>query len=132
VGILTVLLDTHIFLWWLFGDTRLPDGIRRYVEDRDHDVFVSAASVWEIATKYRLGKLPEAENVAKHIPAWIERAGFQNMAIIAEHAQLAGAWDIAHRDPFDRMLAAQAKLEKILLATVDKDLQQFPIETVSA
>jgi len=127
-----VLLDTHIFLWWLFGDSKLPDKIIRYIEERDHEVFVSAASVWEIATKYRLGKLPEAENVAKHIPAWIERAGFRSMAITAEHAQLAGAWGIAHRDPFDRMLAAQAKLERILLATVDKDLQLFPIETVSA
>ncbi len=131
MGVLTVLLDTHIFLWWLFGDPRLPGGVRRYVEDRDHEIFVSAASVWEIATKYRLGKLPEAGSVAKHVPAWIERAGFQSMAITAEHAQLAGAWDIAHRDPFDRMLAAQAKLEKILLATVDKALQLFLIETVS-
>jgi len=131
VGILTVLLDTHIFLWWIFGDSNLPDGIRRYIENRDHDIFVSAASVWEIATKYRLGKLSEAENVAKHSPAWIERAGFQSMAITSEHAQLAGAWDIAHRDPFDRMLAAQAKLERISLATVDKALQLFPIKTVS-
>jgi len=125
-----LLLDTHIFLWWLFGDPKLPDKIIRYIEDRDNDVFVSAASVWEISTKYRLGKLPQAENVAKHTPAWIERAGFNSLPITAEHAQLAGAWNAAHRAPFDRMLAAQAKLENIPLATVDNALQQFTIEIV--
>ncbi len=125
-----MLLDTHIFLWWLFGDSKLPDKMMRYIEDRDREVFVSAASAWEIATKYRLGKLPQAENVAKHVPAWIERAGFQGMAITAEHAQLAGSWNVAHRDPFDRMLAAQAKLEHMPLATVDKVLSQFPVEII--
>ncbi len=125
-----MLLDTHIFLWWLFGDSKLPDKMTRYIEDRDRDVFVSAASAWEIATKYRLGKLPQAENGAKYVPAWIERAGFQGMAITAEHAQLAGSWNVAHRDPFDRMLAAQAKLEHMPLATVDKVLSQFPVEII--
>jgi len=126
-----VLLDTHIFLWWLFDDAHLPDGIRHYIEDRNHAVFVSAASVWEIATKYRIGKLPQAEEVAKHTVVWIERAGFQGMPISVEHAQLAGAWDFPHRDPFDRMLAAQSKLENIPLATVDTALFRFSIETVS-
>jgi len=127
-----MLLDTHIFLWWLFGDSKLPDKIIRFIEDRDHDIFISAASVWEIATKYRLGKLPQAESVAKRVPSWVEQAGFSSLSISVEHAQLAGAWDIAHRDPFDRMLAAQAKLENIPLATVDKVLSRFPIETVGS
>jgi len=126
-----MLLDTHIFLWWLFGDKNLPDGIRRYIENRDHEVYISAASVWEIATKYRLGKLPHAESVAKRTPVWIEKAGFNSLPITAEHAQLAGSWMDSHRDPFDRMLAAQSKLENIPLATVDKALHQFSIETVS-
>jgi PIN domain nuclease of toxin-antitoxin system len=123
-----MLLDTHIFLWWLFGDPKLPDKIMRYIENRDHEIFISAASVWEIATKYRLGKLPQAESVAKRVPSWIEQAGFSSLSVSVEHAQLAGTWNIAHRDPFDRMLAAQAKLENIPLATVDKVLHQFPIE----
>jgi len=125
-----MLLDAHIFLWWLFGDKNLPDGIRRYVEDRDHEIYVSAASVWEIATKYRLGKLPHAGNVAKRTPVWIEKAGFKSLAITPEHAQLAGSWAGSHRDPFDRMLAAQSKLENMPLATVDHALLQFSIETV--
>jgi len=60
-----------------------------------------------------LGKLPEAFQVAKNVPAWIEKAGFQSLAITPEHAQLSGSWELSHRDPFDRMLAAQAQLEKI-------------------
>ena len=131
MGGVTLLLDTHIFLWWLFDDPRLPQQIRGVVSDPDNQVFVSSASVWEIATKYRLGKLPEAEKVAKNVSIWIEKAGFQSLAISPEHAQLAGDWELPHRDPFDRMLAAQAKLEKMCLASVDKELAKFPIQIMN-
>ena len=123
-----MLLDTHIFLWWLFDDPKLPNGIRKFVKDRNNAVFVSAASVWEIATKYRLGKLPEAAKVARNVPEWIIRAGFESMPVTAEHAQLAGNWNLSHRDPFDRMLAAQAKLEEMPLATVDTLIKNFPVK----
>ncbi len=123
-----MLLDTHIFLWWLFDDPKLPGGIRRFVKNRNNAVFVSAASVWEIATKFRLGRLPDAAEVAKNVPEWIIRAGFESMPVTAEHAQLAGEWNLSHRDPFDRMLAAQAKLEKMPLATVDILLKDFPVK----
>ena len=123
-----MLLDTHIFLWWLFDDPKLPSGIRKFVKDRNNAVFVSAASVWEIATKYRLGKLPEAAKVARNVPEWIIRAGFESMPVTAEHAQLAGNWNLSHRDPFDRMLAAQAKLEEMPLATVDTLIKNFPVK----
>ena len=123
-----MLLDTHIFLWWLFDDPGLPLGIRQFLKDTNNPVFVSAASVWEIATKFRLGKLSDAAEVARNVPEWIARAGFQSMPVTGEHAQLAGAWNLSHRDPFDRMLAAQAKLEKIPLATVDVLLKDFPVQ----
>jgi PIN domain nuclease of toxin-antitoxin system len=123
-----MLLDTHIFLWWLFDDPKLPDGIRNFVKDRNNAVYVSAASVWEISTKFRLDKLPDASGIATNVPAWIARAGFESMSVTPEHAQLAGSWNLAHRDPFDRMLAAQAKLEKMPLATMDALLQKFPVE----
>ena len=123
-----MLLDTHIFLWWLFDDPRLPPSVRARVKDVDNTVYVSAASVWEIATKFRLGKLPKAAAVARNVPLWIERAGFRPLQMTAEHAQLAGAWDVGHRDPFDRMLAAQARLEKLALASVDEAMRLFPIE----
>ena len=125
-----MLLDTHIFLWWLFNDDRLPVNTREYIQDTDNAIYVSAASVWEVSTKFRLGKLPEASSVAKNVPYWVEKAGFQALSVTMEHAQLAGSWDVAHRDPFDRMLAAQAKLEKIPLASTDNAMQNFKIEVI--
>jgi len=125
-----MLLDTHIFLWWLFDDARLPVNIREYIQDIDNTVYVSAASAWEISTKFRLVKLPEASSVAKKVPYWVEKAGFQALSVTMEHAQLAGSWSVSHRDPFDRMLAAQAKLEKIPLASTDSAMQDFSIEVI--
>ena len=123
-----MLLDTHMFLWWLFNDARLPSEIKSYIHEIDNLVYVSAASAWEITTKNSLGKLPEAVSVAKNVPLWIKKAGFQSLPITPEHAQLAGAWKVSHRDPFDRMLAAQANLENIPLASIDKAMALFPIE----
>ena len=126
-----MLLDTHIFLWWLFDDARLPVKTRAYIQDINNTVYVSAASVWEISTKYRLGRLTEASSVAKDVPYWIEKAGFQALNVTVGHAQLAGSWNVSHRDPFDRMLAAQAKLEKMPLASIDRAMQDFLIEIIN-
>ena len=93
---------------------------------------MSSASVWEITTKFRIGKLPHASSVAENVPYWIIKAGFQPLAISPEHAQLAGTWDVVHRDPFDRMLAAQSCLEKLPLASIDKALTLFPIDVITA
>ena len=124
-----MLLDTHIFLWWLFDDPKLSHPLRSLIGNPEQPVFVSSASVWEIATKYHIGRLPQAKSVAQNVPAWIDQAGFTPLAVTPEHAQLAGSWQQPHRDPFDRMLAAQAKLEKMALATVDPQLSAFGIET---
>lgn len=126
-----MLLDTHIFLWWLFDDPKLSTPLRTIIADTEQPIFISSASVWEVATKYRLGKLPQAESVATNLPYWIDRAGFTPLPISPEHAQLAGSWKQLHRDPFDRMLATQAKLENMPLATVDGELHQFEIEIKS-
>ncbi len=126
-----MLLDTHVFLWWLFDDPKLSQKIRTVLSDFDNPVFISSASVWEITTKYRLGKLPEASSVAENVPYWIKKAGFKPLAISPEHAQLAGRWDSDHRDPFDRMLAAQAKLEGFSLVSIDKALSSFPVKIIS-
>lgn len=126
-----MLLDTHIFLWWLFDDAHLPWNIRKYIQDNNNPVYVSAVTSWEISTKFRLGKLPEASSVAGNVSYWVAKAGFQALNITIEHAQLAGGWDIAHRDPFDRMLAAQSKLEKMPLASTDKAMQFFSIEILN-
>lgn len=92
-----LLLDTHIFLWWLFDDAHLPVKIREYIQDVDNIIYVSAASAWEISTKYRLGKLPEASVVAKDIKKWVTKAGFHALNVTMEHAQLAGSWKVSHR-----------------------------------
>ena len=125
-----LLLDTHAFLWWLFDDARLSGTARQLVADPSHRIFVSAASAWEISTKYRLGRLPEAGEVASDVPAWIEKARFDALPITVRHAQLAGGWEAAHRDPFDRMLAAQAHLEEVPLISEDAALKEFAIELV--
>lgn len=123
-----MLLDTHVFLWWLFDDRRLSAALRERIGDPAESVVVSAASVWEIATKYRFGKLPHAAQVARDTPAWIIKAGFEPLPISPIHAQLAGSWDVAQRDPFDRMLAAQSRIERIPLATTDAAMALFGIE----
>ncbi len=123
-----MILDTHIFLWWLFDDPKLTAKNRELLQNLDNIVYISAASVWEIATKFRLGKLPEAASVAKNVPLWIKRAGFKSLAISPEHAQKAGSWDVSHQDPFDRMLAAQAIHEKLPLMSKDRAMKNFPIE----
>lgn len=125
-----MLLDTHIFLWWLFNDKRLPVNIKKHIQDIDNTIYVSAASVWEISTKFRIGKLPEASSVANDVTFWIDKAGFQPLSITTEHAQLAGSWKTAHRDPFDRMLAAQSKLEKLPLASTDVLMNSFNIDII--
>jgi PIN domain nuclease of toxin-antitoxin system len=125
-----MIIDTHIFLWWLFDDNRLPDRIRKQIENINHAIFVSAASVWEITTKFRIGKLQHASEVAKNVPGWILKAGFQPLAVTPEHAQLAGSWDIMHRDPFDRVLAAQSRLERMPLVSTDKAVRLFPIKVI--
>ena len=125
-----MLLDTHIFLWWLFDDPRLSLMLRERIGDPMETVWISAASVWEIATKYRIGKLPHAAKVASDTPAWIVKSGFEPLPVLPIHAQLAGSWDVPHRDPFDRMLAAQSRLERVPLATTDSAMALFGIELV--
>ena len=115
-----LLLDTHAFLWWLDGDRRLSRKIRRLIGDQDHDVFVSAASAWEITTKARLGKLPGAADVAAHVAGCIASQAFSSLDITVLHAQRAGRLPEEHRDPFDRMLAAQAQLEDLPIVSDDE------------
>ena len=103
-----LLLDTHAFLWWLAGSGRLSQPARRAIEDEANDVLISAASAWEIATKQRLGKLPGAEALARDLRGAIAGQGFAELPITVEDAARAGALPGSHRDPFDRMLIAQA------------------------
>jgi PIN domain nuclease of toxin-antitoxin system len=106
------MLDTHAFLWWLDADRRPPTRVRALIGAPANQVLVSAASVWEITIKARLGKLPRATDVAADVPACIESQGFVPLPIRVHHAQRAGALAGPHRDPFDRMLIVQAQAER--------------------
>ena len=122
-----VLLDTHTFLWWLDADRRLSRKVRRAMEDDANTILVSAASAWEIATKARLGKLPGAPDVAADVAGCATNQGFVELEITIRHAQWAGNLRGEHRDPFDRMLIAQAQLEDLAVATDDPMFDQFAV-----
>jgi PIN domain nuclease of toxin-antitoxin system len=106
-----LILDTHAFLWWLAGDQSLSRKARAAISNADNVVFVSAASAWEIATKTRIGKLPQGAAVANDLPGCVVQQGFTSLAITLAHAARAGALPGPLRDPFDRMLIAQSLIE---------------------
>jgi PIN domain nuclease of toxin-antitoxin system len=124
------LLDTHAFLWWLDGDKRLGPKPRRLIQSEDNEILVSAASIWEITTKARIGKLPGAGDVAADVPGCIASQGFSSLSISAEHAQVAGSLPGPHRDPFDRMLIAQAHAERIPIVSIDETFDAYAVTRV--
>ena len=114
--VLKLLLDTHALLWWSTSDARLSPKAKKAIASEDIDVFVSAASAWEIATKVRVGKL-EWPATAGTVNTYVLEQGFRALPISLEHAERAGQLAIGHRDPFDRMLMSQALAEDMWLAT---------------
>jgi len=103
-----LLLDTHTLLWWLAGDQALSDAAREAIADPDNEVFVSTASAWEIATKYQLGRLSGAALITADIAGAVASQGFTELPISIRDGQAAGGLPAVHKDPFDRMLIAQA------------------------
>jgi PIN domain nuclease of toxin-antitoxin system len=125
-----VLLDTHALLWWLAGDSKLSRKAKMLIADEDNEVRVSAASAWEVATKYRLGRLPGAEVLALDFRRQVDRQGFVPLPITLDHAQRAGALSIPDRDPFDRMLIAQAQAENLALISLEKHFDDYGISRI--
>jgi PIN domain nuclease of toxin-antitoxin system len=122
---LKLLLDTHALLWWWTDDPKLSLAARQAITDDGNQVLVSAASAWEIATKYRLGKLPHAAQALDRFNELVTADGFAHLPISYLHSLKAGTYSSEHRDPFDRMLAAQADLEKAVLVTLDTVFAEF-------
>lgn len=122
-----LLLDTHALLWWLFDDPRLSDRARQAIADVGNDVLVSSASAWEIAIKHRLGRLPAAGDVADRLPDYLRQAQFSVLPITLDHALRAGALPGPHKDPFDRMLIAQAQIEGLPVATTNPAFQNYGV-----
>jgi PIN domain nuclease of toxin-antitoxin system len=119
---LNTLLDTHVLFWWLTDDARLSTAARHILTADDTTVHVSVVTAWEITIKVGLGKWPEAEELIKNFESEVASEGFRILPIDIRHARLAGLMRTAHRDPFDRMLAAQAMSEGLELVTSDQQL----------
>ena len=119
-----ILLDTHVILWWLMDDDALSTDTKELI-DTETDVYVSAASVWEIAIKQALGKVTVGSDLADVL----DRSGLKELPIRSRHAVDAGSLPPLHRDPFDRMLVAQARCEDLTLLTRDPQLLRYDVTT---
>lgn len=124
------LLDSPVLLWWWFNPERLTQPVQALLTNPDTTVLVSAATVWELSLKHHQGKLPELEQAIGDLPGLLQADGFLALPIALAHGVRAGAYSQPHRDPFDRMLAAQAELERLVLLTADPQLSNFPCRTL--
>ena len=125
-----VLLDTCTFLWTLTGDSRLPPGVAKVFRDPSNDVFLSAASAWEIAQKYSLGKLKLPEPPDQFVPSRREARAIASLAVDEESAMHASRLPFLHRDPFDRLLVAQSIIHGMAIATPDPLVRQYPARVI--
>ena len=120
---MNLLVDTHVLLWWLADDPRLPEPARAAIAAPEHRVSVSAASAWEIAIKRALGKLEAPDDLRTTIIA----SGFAEVPVTIDHASIAGALPRHHDDPFDRMLVAQAQVEELTIITLDVRFASYDV-----
>ena len=125
-----LLLDTHVFLWWIAGDERVSTPAARAIGDGAAEVFVSAASLWEIAIMARLGRLEIDGDPARFLPGQLRENAFQGLPVSAGHALRVWSLPELHRDPFDRMLVAQAQAEGLAIVTADREIPRYGVETV--
>jgi PIN domain nuclease of toxin-antitoxin system len=124
------LLDTHTLLWSFNGSSSLSPRARRLIEDGSNEILVSAASAWEIATKVRLGKLPTGDVLISDLDAYLARLGCEALPISLDHAVRAGSLPGEHRDPFDRMLIAQAQAENLKLISNDRIFDSYNVHRI--
>lgn len=122
-----LLLDTHALLWWLAGDRRLSKRARALIGDEANEIHVSAASAWEVATKHRIGRLPDAGDLVADFAGQVAEQGFLSLPITLEHGQRAGGLAGSHRDPFDRMLIAQAHAENLTLVSNEEVFDRYGV-----
>ena len=122
-----VLLDTQIFLWFLAGARAIPARMREVIGDPGNTVLVSAAAVWEIAVKASIGRLQMSSRDMARLPGLIEASGFEELPIRARHAAEVHGLPWHHRDPFDRLMIAQARMESLTFATVDTTIRRYEV-----
>lgn len=124
------LLDTHTFVWWITDDHRLSPTARQVIADPDETILFSAASAWELAIKVQLGRLQLPEDLEGFILGQVTLNRFVLLAITAPHALYVRRLPLLHRDPFDRLLVAQAILEDAPLLSADGLIAQYPVRTI--
>ena len=123
-----LLLDTHVFLWWLSNVSELAENARLQIADPRNDVFVSAITGWEIAVKRAKGRIAAPDNMA----ALVAERGFTHLPLTFHHAEQAGNLPMHHRDPFDRFLIAQAQAEGLVFVTRDSRIPLYGVRTLAA
>lgn len=124
---LNLLLDSSTLIWATSVPLRLTEVARKALTDGANEVWVSAASAWEIVTKHRLGRLDQVGALADDWTGTLETSGFRQLDITHGHAVHAGSYDVAHGDPFDRIIAAQAELEDMAVVASDRSFDLFPV-----
>jgi PIN domain nuclease of toxin-antitoxin system len=122
-----LLLDSHVLLWWLLDDETLAEEIKGWIED-EPEVYISAATLWEFAIKQATGKIKEPPD----LPELIMNNRFRQLPIMPQHAVAAARLPAIHRDPFDRLLIAQARCEDLTLVTRDSDVQRYDVALLKA
>jgi PIN domain nuclease of toxin-antitoxin system len=126
-----ILLDTQCWLWLQSTPERLSERVRDRLADEENALFLSAASAWEIAIKYALGKLSLPRVPAQYVPSRMQRSGTASLPLTHEHALRVATLPPHHRDPFDRLLVAQAQLEGMALLTADPQLSRYDVKLLA-
>ena len=125
-----ILLDTHIFLWFISKDSRLAQNVRDLIRDRDNEVYLSVVSVWETIVKYQLGKLPLQESPEVYLPKQRDRHQISSLNLDENSVTQLTRLPLLHRDPFDRMLICQAWQHNLTIATVDSAIRAYPVNCI--
>ncbi len=125
-----LLLDTHTLIWWLINSPQLSTTAKQVISNQHNRVFVSSVSAWEIATKFRIGKLPQVRVLIDDLEGHIRRERFAALSMTMAHAKSAGMLPGPHRDPFDRMLIAQARIEGLQTVTNDPVFSNYGVSVV--
>jgi PIN domain nuclease of toxin-antitoxin system len=124
------IIDTHVFLWWNVGDTRLSSKAISFIEESDNEIYLSAASAWEIAIKVARGRLQLPESPDRYVANRLSLHQFHALPILIGHALHVYHLPDIHHDPFDRLLIAQSQMERIPIITGDPLIHQYPVEVL--
>lgn len=127
-----LLLDTHVFLWFISGDRRLPPAVRETLQDLDNEVYLSVVSEWEAIVKYQLGKLPLPEPPASFLPEQRQRHQIASLPLDESSVSRLATLDPVHRDPFDQMLICQTLAHELTLVTLDEMISRYPVPVLQA